>query len=65
MNMKAETGALCLHSAKGVQRGPENHQKRGKRLGADSLSQTSEETNTDNTLNCQNKISLLFKSLNL
>lgn len=64
MNMNAEIGALCLQ-AKGVQRGPENHQKRGKRLGADSLSQTSEETNTDNTLNCQNKISLLFKSLNL
>ena len=64
MNMKAEIGALCLQ-AKGVQRVPENYQKRGKRLGADFLSQTSEETNTDNTLNCQNKIFLLFKSLNL
>ena len=64
VNMKAEIGAMCL-PIKGVQRVPQNHQKLGKRLGTDSLSWTSEETNTDNTLNCQDNIFLLFKSLNL
>lgn len=62
--MKAEIGAMCLQ-AKEVQRVPQKHQKLGNGLGTDSLSQTSEETNSDNTLNCQDNIFMLFKSLNL
>ena len=64
VNMKAEIGAMCLQD-KEVQRVPPKHQKLGKRLGTDSLSQTSEETNSDNTLNCQDNIFMLFKSLSL
>lgn len=62
--MKAEIGAMCLQ-VKEIQRVPQKHQKLGKRLGIDFLSQTSEETNSDNTLNCQDNIFMLFKSLNL
>lgn len=48
--MKAEIGVMCI-PAKKLPRLLENHQKLGKRLGTDSLSQTSEDINPDNTLN--------------